>query len=66
MGRSTRIIWCRKCGSLDVRRSRRVGIERLMSVIGRPYRCRLCDFRFFLWVWNRQMTSATISGPEMQ
>jgi hypothetical protein len=40
---------CPACGSTDVRRSRRrASVEALMLLFFfRPYRCRLCNWRFF-------------------
>ena len=39
---------CSRCGSNSVRRSKRRGvIEKALSIVVRPYRCRDCDHRFF-------------------
>ena len=39
---------CSRCGSNSIRRSKRRGvIEKALSIIVRPYRCRDCDHRFF-------------------
>jgi hypothetical protein len=39
---------CSRCGSNSIRRSKRRGvIEKALSIIVRPSRCRDCDHRFF-------------------
>jgi C4-type Zn-finger protein len=39
---------CPRCSSKDVRRSRRRNLlERIASVLIKPYRCDNCDYRFF-------------------
>lgn len=58
---------CPICHSEQIRRSRRRGIvERaiLAMVFVRPFRCEICDFRFFHWSITRNPNSsqsATIS-----
>jgi hypothetical protein len=46
---------CSRCGSNSIRRSKRRGvIEKALSIVVRPYRCRDCDHRFFpLFKTNR-------------
>jgi hypothetical protein len=41
-------IRCSHCGSNSIRRSKRRGvIEKALSIVVFPYRCRDCDHRFF-------------------
>ena len=53
---------CPQCRSIHVRRSRRVGIEAVLSMIFlRPFRCRDCHHRFLRWsVTSRQHPAAPI------
>jgi len=49
---------CPRCGSPDVRRTRRVGlIERLLSLVYvYPFRCARCLHRYRAMRWGRRYT----------
>ncbi len=56
------VLSCPKCGSADVHRSRRKGMERFQLRAGRrPYRCWQCQTRFFESDTHRQ-GGARVSG----